>query len=156
MSNLSKELAVLAAVIALIVLALLFLGAPSRQTLKTTPTLPPPSQPTAQDLQKLSESPAFQYLVSYTDTGFQPQKVTISKGQTIRFANNSSDELWVASFGTTSTKIYPGTSSCGSTEFDSCGPISHGDYWEFTFQQPGAWQFQNNVDKNHSGIIVVQ
>lgn len=33
---------------------------------------------------------AFQYLVSYTDSGFRPAALTVLKGETIRIANNSS------------------------------------------------------------------
>lgn len=161
MSELGKQLGLLAAIIIVLALVLTLFGAwPHQQPanpVQSSKTLPAPTPPTQQQLQQLQNSPAtFQYLVSYTDKGFQPDTLAVKKGQTVRFTNNSSAQLWVASIGEGAYQIYPGTSSCGASAFDSCQALQAGDFWEFTFTQSGTWDFQNNLDKNETGTVTVK
>lgn len=160
MRELWKQLGFLAAIIIVIaVVVAIFHAWPSSQTAgPSTPTskLPPQTIPTTAQIQQLQNSPAFQYLVSYTDKGFEPQQLTVKKGQTVRFADNSSRQLWVASIGSGGHEIYPGNSSCGGSTFDSCAAFSQGNYWEFTFTETGTWDFQNNAHSSDTGTVVVQ
>ena len=157
----NKQLIVLAVILIVILLLVALFGTvpssqPENAPLATLQTLPAPAAPTAAQMQELQNSPAvFQYLISYTKGGFQPDTLTVQKGDTVRFVNNSSEQLWVASVGSGSNQIYPGTSSCGGSTFDSCGPLQPGDFWEFTFTQSGTYDFQNNVDPTKSGTISI-
>ena len=104
---------------------------------------------------KLAGSQGFQYLVSYTDDGFEPAVLTIMRGETVRFTNNSSDDLWIAADGS-EVQIYPRTKEiCGSSDLDSCEPFESRDFWEFTFENRGEWGVVNNLDKSKSGIVIV-
>jgi plastocyanin len=94
--------------------------------------------------------------ISYTNAGFEPASASIKKGDTVRFTNNSSHALWIASAPTGSETIYPGTSNCGGGAFDTCMPLNPGDFWEFTFTQSGAWGYQNNLNKSDVAIMLVQ
>jgi len=149
-------LAVILIAVLLIVLALINAWLPTpvgqKNVSLTSSTAQPPSP---QVLHELEQSPTFQYVVSYTDQGFQPSTLTVKKGATVRFSNNSSNNLWIASFGTASHQIYPGTSVCGGSSFDSCESLSRGDFWQFTFNETGVWEFKNNA-VNSVGTIVVQ
>ncbi|MBI5458076.1 hypothetical protein HY971_05130 [Candidatus Kaiserbacteria bacterium] len=104
--------------------------------------------------ERLAGSHGFQALVSYTDNGFEPAKLTVKKGETIRFTNNSSRDIWVAASG---NPLYPSVENgCGSSAFDSCAPFAPMDFWEFTFEQKGQWHVVNNLDKEKSALIKVE
>ncbi len=118
------------------------------------PAEPPPF--TAEIKAQLEKSHGFQMLVSYTDRGFEPGTTTIKSGETIRWTNNSSQDLWVAATGT-SGSVYPGTGKeCGQSAFDSCKVLKRGDFWEFTFARKGTWGYKNNSDVKMTGVVVVK
>jgi plastocyanin len=130
------------------------------------PTMPAPSStsavskapppPSADVAAKLAKSHGFQALVSYTDRGFEPAVASIKKGDTVRFTNNSTEDLWVAATGT-SGAVYPGTGKeCGQSAFDACATLKHGEFWEFTFDAVGTWGYKNNSDIAKTGIIHVR
>lgn len=104
--------------------------------------------------EKLERSHGFQMVVSYTDSGFEPAQISITKGDTIRFTNNSSGKLWVAASGNT---LYPSAGKeCGSSALDSCAPFDPMDFWEFTFDAAGEWELVNNLDKTKNAVVRVE
>lgn len=106
---------------------------------------------------RLEQSNGFQALVSYTPRGFEPSEVNIKKGDTIRFTNNSGEQLWISATGD-SGLVYPysnGADGCGSSDFDSCGPFAPQDFWEFTFTESGTWSFVNAGDKTKMAVVRV-
>jgi plastocyanin len=147
-----REVAVLAVLLAVIAFVLTVFDAwPNQsQSYVLGHRLPPPTLPTQAQLQQLAQSPPFQYVVSYTDKGFQPAVLTVKKGDTVRFANNSTGQLWVADAHYASS-----ASSCGGSAFDSCGALQPSNYWEFTFDRVGTWKFQNNANTQYAGTIIV-
>lgn len=102
--------------------------------------------------------PVFHALVTYTDTGFDPKTVTIKKGETVRFVNQASGGMWVASAVHPTHKVYPekSASDCLGSSFDTCRTLNAGEFWEFTFNEPGEWKYHNHVRANDTGTIVVQ
>ncbi|MDB5238362.1 MAG: Plastocyanin [Candidatus Kaiserbacteria bacterium] len=119
--------------------------------------LPVPTGPSATEAAQLKASTGFQELVSYTDGGFAPGKLSVKKGDTVRFTNSSKADLWVAATGA-SGSVYPGKTvdECGQSAFDSCRVIAPGGFWEFTFDTAGTWGYQNNRDTAMTGMIVIQ
>lgn len=114
----------------------------------------PPLTPEIQAV--LAKSHGFQALVSYTDRGFEPNTVTIKKGDTIRFTNNSREDLWVAATGGAGA-LYPNiTNGCGSSALDTCRVLKPLEFWEFTFDTAGTWSYQNNRDTTVTGHVRVQ
>ena len=104
--------------------------------------------------EKLAASHGFQYLISYTDQGFEPAQLALKLGETVRFTNNSSHDIWIAASG---SPLYPAVvNGCGSSELDSCSPFPPQDFWEFTFGVPGNWEVVNNLDKSQSGMVHVK
>ena len=111
---------------------------------------------TAETAAKLERGPVFHALASYTDNGFEPARIRIKRGQTVRFTNNSSKDVWIASSGT-SVAIYPRTREvCGSSDLDSCEPFRPQDFWQFRFDVAGEWEVVNNLDKAKNATVIVE
>lgn len=105
----------------------------------------------------LREQPAFSSLISYTDTGFEPDVLAIPLDATIRFANNASAPLWIASRGDEAVRMYPQSpGGCGPSDIDSCRGLQSQEAWQFTFTVPGTWRVVNALKESHSMVIVVQ
>jgi len=103
-----------------------------------------------------AKSHGFQYLVSYTDRGFEPPALSVKKGETVRFSNNSKDDLWIAATDQAGA-LYPNVANgCGSSALDTCKALKGGDFWEFTFDVSGTWSYKNNSDTSKTGTVTVQ
>ncbi len=103
--------------------------------------------------ERLAKSNGFQALASYTDRGFEPSLISIAKGQTIRFTNNSKDDLWIESLG----KVYPKSpKGCGESGLNSCEAIIPMDFWEFTLEHAGVWELHNKLVPSHALKISVE
>ena len=99
--------------------------------------------------------------VTYTNQGFSPSTVTIKKGQTVEFVNNSAGSMCIASnphpihngySGTTQTQHCPNTAGIA---FDECTLVSSGGTYTFTFQKVGSWGYHNHADHSMTGTVVV-
>ena len=145
-------LSVFALVVIVIGVAALILG---RSASVSTPMHQDPRPaPSPEVLAQLATSPAFQYLVSYSGAGFAPLTLTVKKGETIRFTNNSHTDLWIAASG---TPLYPSVQNgCGSSALDSCKPIPPGGFWEFTFNVKGTWMYANTLKQSDTATVVVK
>jgi plastocyanin len=111
---------------------------------------------TAATAAKLAASGTFFALISYTDHGFEPRQLTVTRGDRVRFTNNSSHDVWIASGGPDAT-VYPrSANACGSSNLDTCAPLPPMDFWEFTFDTPGVWGVLNNLEKSERMIVVVE
>ncbi len=101
-------------------------------------------------------SKGFNALISFTDNGFEPANITIKKGQTIRFTNNSSKDMWIAAGGD-GGNVYPDTGEgCGESALDTCGPLAPNEIWELTFDYSGTWSYRNNSNREFTGVIRVE
>jgi plastocyanin len=105
----------------------------------------------------LREQPSFSALASYTEGGFEPDVLTIPLDTTVRFANNASAPLWIASRGDEAVRMYPQLpDGCGPSGIDSCRGLQSQEAWQFTFTVPGTWRVVNALREGHSMVIVVQ
>lgn len=102
-------------------------------------------------------------VINYTDSGFEPQNVEISRGTTITFRNNSSRTMWPASAQHPTHTVYDDTSlgdHCSGVSaeapFDSCKALGSGTEYSFTFNKTGQWGYHNHVNAQHVGGITVQ
>jgi plastocyanin len=87
-------------------------------------------------------------VVIYNDEGFTPKDISVSIGQTVRFVNESSGNMWVASDNHPSHKILP--------EFDNKKAISGGESYEFAFTEAGEWSYHNHIKPSAVGTISVE
>lgn len=90
--------------------------------------------------------------VTYSDKGFSPAEITITKGTTITFDNQTEIPMWVASDPHPDHTDYP--------EFDVIRV--NGQYPEpkngfsFTFDLPGTWTYHNHTMPGHTAKITVK
>ena len=103
--------------------------------------------------------------ITYTDSGSSPKEITISKGDTVVFKNESSRTLWPASVVHPTHTVYPGSSiqKCfdGDTEndstiFDACRALDAGEEWSFTFNEVGSLGYHNHFRFSDTGKIIIE
>lgn len=85
--------------------------------------------------------------VSFTDKGFSPTNLTVKKGQSVTFVNNSSDKMWVAANPFPSSSEYPA--------FNEKTGVESGSSWSFTFDKTGTWFYHNHYSPAQGAKIVV-
>ena len=98
--------------------------------------------------------------VSYTSDGFSPKTLTVPKGTTITFSNQTSERMWVASAKHPTHETYDNSvmsEHCaagytGSVPFDQC--VASASY-SFTFTKPGIWGYHNHANAAHFGSVTV-
>ena len=112
-----------------------------------TQDVEPPS-PEVAALVEASEG--FQYLISYTGDSFEPLSLMISEGETVRFANNSDRDMWIAA----STDERP--ASCADATLNSCHAIEPGAFWEHTFDAAGTIQYIDAYNAVAVGVIIIK
>ncbi len=100
---------------------------------------------------QLDASQGFQYLVSYTDRGFEPAELDIASGETVRFTNNSSAELRLVITNEQGQSLRP--DDCDGS--DDCRFIGVKGFWEITFDSPGEWSYANGVERGGAGVITI-
>lgn len=103
-------------------------------------------------------------VVRYTDSGFSPTTVTIAKGQTVTFTNNSSKAMWVASdshpshtgYDSTNRSAHCAAGYTGAAPFDECAAVQAGGSYTFTFEKAGTWNYHNHSSASDVGTVIVQ
>jgi len=106
----------------------------------------------------------FAALITYTDDGFSPASVTVNRGETVRFVNQSARGMWVGSddhpthtqYDGTSTREHcaDGTNTTGT--FDQCRAAATGESWEYAFEKSGTFGFHNHMGASNTGTVIVQ
>lgn len=88
----------------------------------------------------------FAALVSYTDNGFEPATLTVRKGDTVRFTNNSSGPMRIEAKDIPAVVIVTtNASACTSATFSTCKELPPGEYWEYTFNVTGDWSYSDTI-----------
>lgn len=101
-------------------------------------------------------------VVILTDAGYSPTTMTIKKGETVVFKNESSDSMWTASAMHPTHTAYSGTSvdqhcpDTAGTAFDACRAYLPGESWSFVFNKIGSWKYHNHLNSTQWGTVVVQ
>lgn len=114
------------------------------------PGLPPPpaenegTPPTRDATQATSLK---ETIVSYTDSGFLPRTITIKRGDTVTFKNESAHSMWVASD--------PHPVHTNYVAFDALRGYRPGETYSFTFTRSGTWGYHNHLRAGDTGTVVV-
>jgi plastocyanin len=98
-------------------------------------------------------------VVKYSNDGFSPKEISVSIGQTVRFVNESSGNMWVGSAQHPTHIVYSGTSlkeHCPDINGDSFDQCESGSEYSFTFIKTGEWGYHNHVKPNDFGKVIVQ
>lgn len=86
--------------------------------------------------------------ITLTENGFEPQEVSISKGETVRFDSKLTDrEFWPASNQHPTHGLLPA--------FDPKRPLAPNESWTFTFDTLGAWPFHDHLASQNQGTVYV-
>lgn len=85
--------------------------------------------------------------VTYGASGFVPNTVTVKKGTTVVWTNQSQAGMWVASAVHPTHQLLPG--------FDQLKSVSAGGAYEYTFEKVGTWKYHNHVAPADTGTVVV-
>ena len=99
--------------------------------------------------------------VKLTSSGFSPGTMTIAKGGTVPWVNESGSPMWVASAMHPAHVLYDNTSKdehcasgyTGPTPFDQCSSSVN---YSFTFNKVGTWKYHNHVNSSQFGTVIVQ
>lgn len=86
--------------------------------------------------------------VSMRQDEYVPSVLTIKKGTTVIFKNDSPDWRWPASNLHPTHDIYP--------EFDPKEPVAAGKSWSFRFDKAGSWNMHDHLAPYITGTITVQ
>lgn len=86
--------------------------------------------------------------VRYTNTGFEPAKLTVPVGTMVEFINQSDEEMWVASNVHPSHEILP--------TFDQFKGVGKGQSYMYTFDSKGIWPYHDHINPALEGVISVE
>ena len=101
-------------------------------------------------------------IVEMTSSGFNPQTVTINKGDTVTWVNLDTSAHWPASAMHPTHKVYPGSdiAKCGTSEasniFDACKDLGPEETYSFTFNEVGEWNYHDHKNPSLFGKVIVQ
>ncbi len=120
------------------------------------------SAPVSQETNLPQQEAGSQVIIMYTDQGYSPASVTIKKGDTVVWKNESAKDMWPASAFHPTHTVYPGSGieKCNKAEqpniFDACAPVGPGSSWSFKFLQQGSWKFHDHLFPTKFGTINVE
>jgi plastocyanin len=146
---------------------------PSNQTPAAQPPVAEPSREQSTTQPSVSEElsqpspeapvPAVkENVVVYTNSGYSPSTLTVKKGETVTFKNQSSRSMWPASAMHPTHRVYSGTSldehcpDTAGTAFDACKGFLPGQSWSFIFNKTGTWKYHDHLNPGATGTIVVE
>jgi len=85
--------------------------------------------------------------VEYTAGGFTPEQISVKKGETVSWTNNSGKDMWIASDDHPTHRLYP--------EFDQKSKVGQGGTFKFTFDAEGVWGYHNHLSPADTGQVTV-
>ena len=159
----NKKIAIVLIVIIVIVGSYVLFKGPKAQAPTTeTPSVSTQTENTNNNTNDTVVAPVTQNIVTYTNTGYTPNTLTIKLGETVTWENNSSVNMWPASAMHPSHIVYSGTSisehcpDTAGTSFDACKGITPGDSWSFIFNKKGSWKYHDHLTPKYFGTVVVE
>lgn len=115
---------------------------------KDEPASAPPASPSPTPVSGTIEIPKAVEVI-YTDTGFSPVTITIERGASVKFINQSSGSFSVASD--------PHPQHTNYAAFDQWKTDQRGQKeFIFIFTQSGGWNYHNHLNSIHFGTVVVE
>lgn len=100
---------------------------------------------------------SYDITITYTNKGFEPNRLAITQGTRVRFLNKSSESTWPAVGVHPSHTLYPEKEStdCLGSAFDACQDLQPGEFFDFTFYYVGSWPFHDHSHAYQTGTITV-
>ncbi len=82
-----------------------------------------------------------------TDSGFEPSRIVVFPGTSVRFVNKTDTQIWPASDLHPSHSVY--------SDFDPHEGIRSQTSWLFRFRKAGSWSFHDHLDPQTRGTVTV-
>jgi len=98
-------------------------------------------------VEQVSGEPTAFEVISITDAGFVPDKLTVKAGTQVTFMNNGQALHWPASDNHPLHRLLPG--------FDAKKGLTTGEEYAFTFNKTGEWTYHDNLLPNLTGVVIV-
>ncbi len=86
--------------------------------------------------------------VRYTNTGFEPTKLTVPAGTMVEFINQSDNDMWVAS------NMHPSHEILAT--FDQFQGVGKGQSYMYTFDKKGVWPYHDHINPAIEGVVAVE
>jgi plastocyanin len=87
------------------------------------------------------------HIVTLTKDGYTPDRLTVKKGETVKFVSTAGKLFWPASNLHPSHALY--------SAFDPKEPIQADESWSFTFDVVGTHPFHDHLAPYYTGVITV-
>jgi plastocyanin len=87
------------------------------------------------------------YIVSYTTSGFNPVAITLKRGKSVHFVNNSNKAMRISAVDQNSQVFH---------ELSQEQSVGRGGTYDFTFLTAGNWYYMNRNNSADRGTIVVE
>lgn len=94
--------------------------------------------------------------VEITSNGFFPSELTVNVGETVIFVNKDSAPHRPASDVHPTHTVYPEQGGCIGSKFDACKPLAQEEYFSFTFNHKGTWNYHDHLNPAMVGTITVK
>ncbi len=100
-------------------------------------------------------------LITITSSGFSPNRLEISAGESVTFINQDSSKHWPASNVHPTHTAYPGSDikKCQTNDekniFDACKELANSEEYSFTFNEKGSWSYHDHLRPSLTGVIIV-
>ena len=88
------------------------------------------------------------HTVTYTSAGFSPATTTINAGDTVKFVNNTSGAMWVASD--------PHPQHTDYSPFDAKKGYAAGTSYSYTFTTAGTYDYHDHLHSSMKGTVIVK
>ncbi|MBI2096517.1 MAG: hypothetical protein HYT43_02705 [Candidatus Taylorbacteria bacterium] len=111
---------------------------------------PPPAArpPAAKPPPPAAVNPNAVKVIRYTSAGFSPQRVVVKAGQAVRFVNDTSQSMQVASDDHPTHTIFP--------DINMPRTVGKGGSYELLVLRKGSWGYHNHIRPQHTGILVIE
>lgn len=86
-------------------------------------------------------------LVYYTNAGFYPKTITVVRGASVRFVNQSSNAMRI-------TPALPDDPQYGSLRQGKT--VGYNGVFDFNFSRAGTWGYFNENMSSHNGVVLVK
>lgn len=107
-------------------------------------------------------APVATRMIRVTEEGFAPSALTVAKGDSVTWVNETDGTVWPASAMHPTHTVYPGSGieKCGTAEaatiFDACAGIAPGGSWSFVFNEVGTWKYHDHLRATVFGSVTVE
>lgn len=88
------------------------------------------------------------WTLSYSGNTFSPQSLTIKKGDTVRFVNNSDEDMMIVS--------NPHPEHTDLPSLNSEKSLAPGGVYVYTFKNEGTWKYHNHSNPSVTGTVIVK